>query len=399
MESTLENSRWIKEVTDAVASLTRHPEFNAPHAFPLEDLQNRLQVLFDRPQLELKMQAKGWMPSNALLEGISSPRCALSILFTPLTKSLYFVMSEQDLKFLMSELLGGKQACAPFYEPEQMSGFTYYLGLEVLALCDATHFAGNLSPRLQGMPENIEEQASKSECFVIDVSLMLASGSFSGRVLIPKEFRVEWNEYFATQAPPALTKEQREKVSAEISLEMGVAKLSFEEWKGVKLGDCVLLERASFDASGKGRVILTIGSQPIFRGKLQQEGIKLLEYPIYEEVGESMDDKFENDEELDLYGDIEGEAVTPEVEEKVQAVEPKEPIQSIPPEKIPVLLTVEAGRLRMSVEELMKLTPGTLLPFKAHPEQGVDLVVNGKRVGRGELVKIGDALGVRILQL
>lgn len=386
-----EQTLWMKRVSEKLASLTKHPEFHLSRPFPLEEIEKKLGVLFDKPHLALQAQSKGWVSGEAVFDGIAAPRSTLSLLFTPLTKPLYFVMSEQDIKFLMSDLLGGKQACAPFYEQEQMNGFIYYLGLEILALCDSTHFADGLSPRLQGSESN-PEQISQSECFAIDVTVKLGSGSFSGRVLIPKAFREEWNAHFAALPPPPLSAEQREKISVEVALEMGLAKLTLEEWKGVKLGDCVLLERASFDSSGKGRVILNVGGTPIFRGKLHGDGIKLLEYPIYEEVSESMDDAFENDEELELYGD--------EIpEENQQAIHNKEVAQGLPLEKIPILLTVEAGRLRMTVEELMKLTPGTLLPFKAHPEQGVDLVVNGKRVGRGELVKMGDALGVRILHL
>ena len=34
-----------------------------------------------------------------------------------------------------------------------------------------------------------------------------------------------------------------------------------------------------------------------------------------------------------------------------------------------------------------------------HPESGVDMVVNGKRIARGELLRIGDVLGIRIMEL
>jgi len=53
----------------------------------------------------------------------------------------------------------------------------------------------------------------------------------------------------------------------------------------------------------------------------------------------------------------------------------------------------------MTVQTLLDLNPGNLLELDVHPESGVDLVVNGSRIGKGELLQIGDTLGVRILEL
>ena len=43
------------------------------------------------------------------------------------------------------------------------------------------------------------------------------------------------------------------------------------------------------------------------------------------------------------------------------------------------------------------MAPGTLLPLASSGQDEVDLMVNGRRIGRGELVRIGDGLGVRLL--
>ncbi|MBA3604201.1 MAG: type III secretion system cytoplasmic ring protein SctQ [Parachlamydiaceae bacterium] len=64
---------------------------------------------------------------------------------------------------------------------------------------------------------------------------------------------------------------------------------------------------------------------------------------------------------------------------------------------IPMTVVVEVGRVQISVQKLMDLEPGNLLELNIHPENGVDLVVNGVVIAKGELLKIGDSLGVRIL--
>ena len=53
----------------------------------------------------------------------------------------------------------------------------------------------------------------------------------------------------------------------------------------------------------------------------------------------------------------------------------------------------------MSVEKLSSLQQGNLLDLDIRPENGVMLVVNGKVFGNGELVLIGDNVGVRIKEI
>lgn len=68
-------------------------------------------------------------------------------------------------------------------------------------------------------------------------------------------------------------------------------------------------------------------------------------------------------------------------------------------ELIPVTLVVEVGQVQMTMEKLLSLAPGNLLEINLHPENHVDLTINGKTVGKGELIKIGEAIGVRVLEL
>ena len=60
-------------------------------------------------------------------------------------------------------------------------------------------------------------------------------------------------------------------------------------------------------------------------------------------------------------------------------------------------LVCQAGSVTLSLAELRRLGPGSTLELAPRLEAHVDLLVNGRRVGQGELVKLGDALGVRVL--
>jgi type III secretion protein Q len=66
---------------------------------------------------------------------------------------------------------------------------------------------------------------------------------------------------------------------------------------------------------------------------------------------------------------------------------------------LPVKLVFELGRLELSLGEIRQLVPGALLPLARPLEESLDIVANGRRIGRGALVQLGDSLGVRITRL
>jgi type III secretion protein Q len=66
---------------------------------------------------------------------------------------------------------------------------------------------------------------------------------------------------------------------------------------------------------------------------------------------------------------------------------------------IPVKLLFELGRIELSLAEIRQLAPGALLPLQRPLEDSVDILANGRRIGRGHLVQIGNSLGIRITRL
>ncbi len=63
---------------------------------------------------------------------------------------------------------------------------------------------------------------------------------------------------------------------------------------------------------------------------------------------------------------------------------------------VPVKVSVEVGRTKMTLAELVKLSPGAIVELNRDAHQPVDVLVGGKLVARGEVVTIGDKYGVRI---
>lgn len=63
---------------------------------------------------------------------------------------------------------------------------------------------------------------------------------------------------------------------------------------------------------------------------------------------------------------------------------------------IAIRLTCQLGRLDMPLRDVRELGEGSVLALDKPPESAVDILLNGRRMGRGSLVRIGESIGVRI---
>lgn len=66
---------------------------------------------------------------------------------------------------------------------------------------------------------------------------------------------------------------------------------------------------------------------------------------------------------------------------------------------VEIPISVEVGRTRMSLDEVLRLVPGSVIALDKKAEEPVDLRVNGKLVARGEVVLVDDCYGLRITQI
>jgi len=62
-------------------------------------------------------------------------------------------------------------------------------------------------------------------------------------------------------------------------------------------------------------------------------------------------------------------------------------------------VTVELGRARMTVRELLALTPGNVLELDRAAGSPADLLVNGRLIARGEVVVIDEDFGLRVTEI
>lgn len=399
---------WIREVERLLLNLEEKPQFGLPAPFDWKVFEKRLQEVLGHGLLKTGYDIKGWEVGGKIWSGLGKGLMCLPIEWVPLTLPVYFLTNGQDLKQLMRNLLGEKKETAYFYDPSLVEGFYYYFIAEILSILENLNFASPLSPRLGEVCEDIQQVIGEQPCFVINIFCSLNQQPFRAKLLLTADFRREWKSYFSHLLPSTLSCEVKEKINLDISLEIGHTRLKFKEWKNVKKGDFILLDHCSYDpVKKKGGVVLSLNQKSLFRGRFKERGIKITEYPNYQEVSTFMDEEpfFDMNQSEDFTSELEDENPSLKDLEDFDEEESMKKMELIPNEttiaieELPIDLTVEVGRLRMTAKALMDLNPGNLIEINVHPEQGVDLVVNGKKVGRGELIRIGETLGVRILSL
>lgn len=66
---------------------------------------------------------------------------------------------------------------------------------------------------------------------------------------------------------------------------------------------------------------------------------------------------------------------------------------------VPLEVTVELGRTKKSIKEILEFAPGTIVELDKIAGEPIDILVNGKMVAKGEVVVIEESFGVRITDI
>jgi flagellar motor switch protein FliN/FliY len=66
---------------------------------------------------------------------------------------------------------------------------------------------------------------------------------------------------------------------------------------------------------------------------------------------------------------------------------------------VPLDASVELGRARMSIQDLLGLSPGSVIELDKVAGEPLDILVNDRLVARGEAVVVNDKFGVRITDI
>ena len=66
---------------------------------------------------------------------------------------------------------------------------------------------------------------------------------------------------------------------------------------------------------------------------------------------------------------------------------------------VPLELSVELGRTKKNIRDILALTRGSLIELNKLAEEPVDIFINGKRIAHGEVVVVDENFGVKIIEI
>jgi len=66
---------------------------------------------------------------------------------------------------------------------------------------------------------------------------------------------------------------------------------------------------------------------------------------------------------------------------------------------IPVKLTVELGRTKITIKNLLQLAHGSVVELDAMAGEPMDVLINGTLIAQGEVVVVNDKFGIRLTDI
>jgi flagellar motor switch protein FliN len=66
---------------------------------------------------------------------------------------------------------------------------------------------------------------------------------------------------------------------------------------------------------------------------------------------------------------------------------------------VPLEVTVEIGRARLAIRDLLQLGQGSVVELAKLAGEPLDVLINGRPIARGEAVMVNDRFGVRLTDI
>jgi len=419
---------WRGKV-ERLATLTQEiPLWGNLPPFPWERAQQALSRMLGKEEqfCQLKLAKVQTLGASELFQGLGERPYQLALSLGPCQTPLFFLASRSDLVLLLercaviqSQADGHANSKIGIHlESPLFAGFAHFVMLELLVELNQSPAA--VFGQLLRIEEAFIPQDEPMLC--CDITLTLQEGeTLSCRIACPESFVRQLRE---TVPGPAQQPSILPELPLTLQFEVGSTKVQSSDLRALREGDLLLLDHCTYDlAAGKGICYVRSGSHTLLYVKLLKGGKpKLLDYALYEELSmqplppdDSDTQGFDTplwDEEGEghLFGDddeehsfdqtsaSEEESSAPATTPKGESPAPAQAVTTRSLEELSVEVCVEVARLEMAMGQLLALQPGNTLDLKMRPEEGVTLTVRGVPIAKGELVQIGQAMGVRITE-
>ncbi|MBS0635437.1 MAG: type III secretion system cytoplasmic ring protein SctQ [Verrucomicrobia bacterium] len=418
---------WLKSVSRDLYKLDDTPLLGVAPQFNWERLAQEFQKTFALESVKITPKELVWKEKDAILAGVAGPYMATEIAATGIDGTVSFWMGREDVDHIMAKALQISEVVSELQTDEVVANFHRFLGIETICLVNAMGYDPRLSFKITAHTAELKEAAL---CQYI--SIEIGKEKMQAVLVIPNTFLTSWRTFFLmAQGTPA--NKSLDEVETIVHIEAARTTLPFADLLKIRPGDFVLLDEIFYEKDKENSfVFLTFNGKILFRARLQNGGLEILEIPLQNEVNTPMVEQVntpepptnqapppedenpfaevpeDEDEGLELVAAAANTTIE-ELARPPEAPKPKKAaatIQASTPKSdkltaadIPTQLIIEVASVNISVQKLLELAPGNMLDLGITPEAGVNLVVNGRIVGKGELLKIGETIGVRILQI
>ena len=379
---------WIKQVKNLILQSKEIPMWGTFSGFPWEKFTEKLRAKFSLDDLEIQVGTCEWKTGETLFTGMGQTPLQISVELTPLQGTCSLIIPLEDFTKISAWMIHPKAKEKSFSDPFLQKGFFHFIALEVALIIDQMQLLQGLTPKLIEMP------FSKEEAYAIDISLKHGKETAWARLMLPTLFQTNFKKHFANESLAFSSSELFNQIDVDVILSCGKISLFLEEMKTVREGDFIFLEQSTYSPSSKrGTFQLIFNEIPLFQVKLKDENVKILDYALYYEEKGMAEFPLDDDDPLK-------EEIHENMDEDLSGQETqKPPRQMIDPNQVPISLNIEVARLKMNLNKLLQLKPGNVLELSVLPQQGVRLVTGNKCLAEGELIQIGDVIGVKITKI
>jgi len=372
--------QWINRVEEALAKAQILPMMEASFPFPWDEAAAQIGKALSLKELAINARPSEWKMEEGILAGMGNEPVTVSFEVAPIDGLLQWIMSSEDVAALSAACLSSHQKIEGFSDRRIQEGFYQFLLLEVLHALDEIKAFPGVSLRM--LPQGA---IPKEGAVCVDVAITLPHKTVYGRLACPQSFMNAFKSFQPLHKKIELAPEKLQGIEVSLRVEIGSTTLSPEEWRSLMVGDFISLDHASYDPSeGKGSVTLLLESTPLLLGRLKPEGIKIADYAFYYAAAPEP---------------VEADEISAEAEEEHLWESEEVPSKQETAHEGQISLTIELDPIRMPAEHLLGLKIDQILDASLLPSQNVHVVIQGRKAASGDILKLGESIGIRILSI
>ncbi|CAM0116755.1 hypothetical protein [Rhabdochlamydiaceae symbiont of Dictyostelium giganteum] len=396
---------WTQRVELSLKDASLLPEEDNYFSFPWNQAAESIQDALQLSSLKLKPTKQKWKKASSFLKGMGENPVIYTFEVYPLQEKIFIVLSQEDVLKLTSTAFFAENSPITLSSPELRQGFYQFLLLKVLHALDQLSCLAKTSLRML-QPESLPQD----EGLCINVLSEVNETVLEARVICSRPLVNAAKEYAPLQEHFLLS-EKMAPLELSLSRSIGKTALTSSALDTLEVGDFVILDECSFDPLKKqGIFVASLGKHPLFEGGVNTEQSTLTKcifttlepaVPLNQPLIDSQvffEEKVSSEDVIDI------DAVDLELDLDIEdAPSQEEPLEESVPASLPipeVLLSLEChiSPLTLSLQTLLHLHHEKTLDESPTKSDVVTLVHEGKQIAQGELIKLGEMVGVRILE-